>query len=149
MSFFGTAATSTTPAATADKDIEVPEPPSDSISSLSFSSAADYLAVGSWDNNVTRMSFISCRSLTRDSGSSVRGRRRWSDTGQGHVWPPRARTQRLLEQGPSYHTQPFQTHLSRPKRMATKSSLAAQTTPHACSTSQTVKQLKSRSMMRQ
>lgn len=52
MSFFGTAATSTTPAATADKGIEVPEPPTDSISSLSFSSAADYLAVGSWDNNV-------------------------------------------------------------------------------------------------
>jgi len=52
MSFFGTAATTTTPAAPADKDIEVPEPPSDSISSLSFSSAADYLAVGSWDNNV-------------------------------------------------------------------------------------------------
>ncbi|KAF8553955.1 WD40 repeat-like protein [Imleria badia] len=44
--------TSTTPAATTDKDIEVPEPPSDSISSLAFSSAADYLAVGNWDNNV-------------------------------------------------------------------------------------------------
>ncbi|KAF9223436.1 WD40 repeat-like protein [Gyrodon lividus] len=52
MSFFGTATASATPAATADKDIEVPEPPTDSISSLSFSSAADYLAVGSWDNNV-------------------------------------------------------------------------------------------------
>jgi len=53
MSFFGTA-TTTTPAATApaEKDIEVSDPPSDSISSISFSSAADYMAVGSWDNNV-------------------------------------------------------------------------------------------------
>ncbi|KAG6333212.1 hypothetical protein ID866_5881 [Astraeus odoratus] len=45
MSFFGTSTTSTTPAATTEKDIEVQEPPSDSISSLAFSSAADYLAV--------------------------------------------------------------------------------------------------------
>ncbi|KAG8213032.1 WD40-repeat-containing domain protein [Butyriboletus roseoflavus] len=52
MSFFNTAAPSTAPAATAEKDIEVTEPPSDSISALAFSSAADYLAVGSWDNNV-------------------------------------------------------------------------------------------------
>lgn len=65
MSFFGTAAASTTPAATADKDIEVPEPPPDSISSLAFSSAADYLAVGSWDNNVACIFFLSSLSLTR------------------------------------------------------------------------------------
>ncbi|KAH7913204.1 WD40-repeat-containing domain protein [Hygrophoropsis aurantiaca] len=52
MSFFGGGTTSTTTPAVADKDIEVPEPPADSISSLAFSSAADYLAVGSWDNNV-------------------------------------------------------------------------------------------------
>jgi len=57
MSFFS-AATSTTvgatgnTSATAEKDIEVAEPPTDSISSLSFSSQADYLAVGSWDNSV-------------------------------------------------------------------------------------------------
>lgn len=50
MSFFGTA-TSTT-AATAEKDIEVADPPPDSVSSLAFSPLADYLAVGSWDNNV-------------------------------------------------------------------------------------------------
>jgi len=37
---------------TVDKDIEVTDPPSDSISSLAFSPQADYLAVGSWDNNV-------------------------------------------------------------------------------------------------
>ena len=35
-----------------DKDIEVVDPPTDSISSISFSSQADYMAVGSWDNSV-------------------------------------------------------------------------------------------------
>ena len=55
MSFFGTS-TSTTPANTAaDKDVEVADPPGDSISSLAFSPAADYLAVGSWDNNVCHL----------------------------------------------------------------------------------------------
>ncbi|KAF7795948.1 hypothetical protein EIP86_007117 [Pleurotus ostreatoroseus] len=52
MAFFGastsTAATSTVP----DKDIEVSDPPSDSISAIGFSPQQDYLAVGSWDNNV-------------------------------------------------------------------------------------------------
>lgn len=61
MSFFGTAGASTAPAPTPDKDIEVPEPPSDSISALAFSSAADYLAVGSWDNNVACIFFTSCK----------------------------------------------------------------------------------------
>ena len=101
MSFFGAAGASTAPAPTADKDIEVPEPPSDSISSLAFSSAADYLAVGSWDNNVACPFFTSCKPLTRDTGPFVRGRRRRSDAGQGHVWSPGPRTQRLLEQGGS------------------------------------------------
>ncbi|KAK0204767.1 Poly(A)+ RNA export protein [Desarmillaria ectypa] len=52
-SFFG-ASTSTTAAnsTSTDKDLEVADPPPDSISSLSFSSQADYLAVGSWDNSV-------------------------------------------------------------------------------------------------
>lgn len=56
MSFFNTASSSTaatTPAA-AEKDIEVTNPPADSISSLAFSPQADYLAVGGWDNNVRR-----------------------------------------------------------------------------------------------
>jgi mRNA export factor len=55
MSFFGGASTSggaNVTTATADKDIEVADPPTDSISSISFSPAADYMAVGSWDNNV-------------------------------------------------------------------------------------------------
>ena len=50
MSFFGT--TTSTTAAPPDKDIEVADPPSDSVSSIAFSPQADYLAVGSWDNNV-------------------------------------------------------------------------------------------------
>ncbi|WVQ86232.1 hypothetical protein IAT38_008400 [Cryptococcus sp. DSM 104549] len=36
----------------AAKDIELANPPTDSISSLAFSPTADILAVGSWDNNV-------------------------------------------------------------------------------------------------
>ncbi|CAA7270557.1 unnamed protein product [Cyclocybe aegerita] len=35
-----------------EKDVELGDPPSDSISSISFSSQANYLAVGSWDNSV-------------------------------------------------------------------------------------------------
>ncbi|KAH9945304.1 Poly(A)+ RNA export protein [Epithele typhae] len=53
MAFFGTS-TSTLGAANSatEKDIEVNDPPTDSISSTAFSPTADYLAVGSWDNNV-------------------------------------------------------------------------------------------------
>ncbi|EEB94961.1 hypothetical protein MPER_06144, partial [Moniliophthora perniciosa FA553] len=51
MSFFGSA-TSTPTTSNAEKDIEMSDPPTDSISSMSFSSQADYLAVGSWDNSV-------------------------------------------------------------------------------------------------
>lgn len=57
MSIFNTA---TTPV---EKDLEVSDPPTDSISSLAFSSVADYLAVGSWDNNVR--SLISCMLVPR------------------------------------------------------------------------------------
>ncbi|KIJ52368.1 hypothetical protein M422DRAFT_222885 [Sphaerobolus stellatus SS14] len=46
MSFFGK------PAATAVKDTEVSDPPTDSISCIAWSPVADYLAVGSWDCNV-------------------------------------------------------------------------------------------------
>ncbi|KAL9714273.1 RNA export factor gle2 [Leucoagaricus gongylophorus] len=55
MSFFSSAnptSVTTSTSTTGDKDIEITEPPPDSISSLSFSSQADYLAVGSWDNSV-------------------------------------------------------------------------------------------------
>lgn len=53
MSFFGTSTSTTLGQNTAvEKDIEVADPPTDSISSVAFSPTADYLAVGSWDNNV-------------------------------------------------------------------------------------------------
>jgi mRNA export factor len=53
MSFFGTnnTAGSSTNAAT-DKDVELSDPPSDSVSSIEWSPASDYLAAGSWDGNV-------------------------------------------------------------------------------------------------
>lgn len=55
MSFFSSnnpPSVTTVASSSGDKDIEVAEPPSDSISSLSFSGQADYLAIGSWDNSV-------------------------------------------------------------------------------------------------
>jgi WD40 repeat protein len=57
MSFFNTSST-TSSLMSADKDVEVSDPPSDSISSLAFSPQADYLAVGSWDNNVRPRDFV-------------------------------------------------------------------------------------------
>ncbi|EIN09851.1 Poly(A)+ RNA export protein [Punctularia strigosozonata HHB-11173 SS5] len=48
MSFFGNS--NTTAAAVAD--VEVADPPTDSVSSMAFSPQGDYLAVGSWDNSV-------------------------------------------------------------------------------------------------
>ncbi|KAF9266506.1 Poly(A)+ RNA export protein [Marasmius fiardii PR-910] len=52
MSFFGSTTSTTTATNNAEKDIEMSDPPTDSVSSMSFSSQADYLAVGSWDNSV-------------------------------------------------------------------------------------------------
>ncbi|KAJ7603159.1 WD40-repeat-containing domain protein [Mycena polygramma] len=52
MAFFNSSTSNAAPAAAAEKDIEMSDPPTDSISSVSFSSQADYLAVGSWDNSV-------------------------------------------------------------------------------------------------
>jgi WD40 repeat protein len=53
MSFFGNTNTAPAAPASADpKDIEVSNPPADSISKISFCPTADYLAIGSWDNNV-------------------------------------------------------------------------------------------------
>ncbi|KAF8621924.1 hypothetical protein AX15_007418 [Amanita polypyramis BW_CC] len=54
MDMFNTAMTAPpkeTPSS-GDQDVEVSQPPTDSISSLAFSSQADFLAVGSWDNSV-------------------------------------------------------------------------------------------------
>ena len=35
-----------------ENDLEVADPPNDSVSSLAFSSAGEFLAVGSWNNEV-------------------------------------------------------------------------------------------------
>ena len=101
MSFFGTA-TSTT-AATPDKDIEVADPPPDSISSLAFSPQADYLAVGSWDNNVRALlALIIAGQWTHLSpGPHLRGRREWADPGKSHVFTSGTGFECMLEQGVS------------------------------------------------
>ncbi|KAJ7219980.1 WD40-repeat-containing domain protein [Mycena pura] len=55
MAFFGSSTSNSLTAGTAaaaEKDIEMGDPPTDSISSLAFSNQADFLAVGSWDNSV-------------------------------------------------------------------------------------------------
>ncbi|CAE6461433.1 unnamed protein product [Rhizoctonia solani] len=49
MAFFG-GSTTTATATTDVKDVELVDPPGDSISCLDFSPTADYLAVGSWNN---------------------------------------------------------------------------------------------------
>jgi mRNA export factor len=81
-SFFGgtTAGGSATNAAT-EKDIEVSDPPSDSISCLAWSPAADFLAAGSWDGNVrlhTILPFEAVRILTFVSQVRI-----WEINGQG------------------------------------------------------------------
>lgn len=103
MSFFSTASSSAPAAAPADKDVEVAEPPSDSISSLAFSPQADYLAVGSWDNNVGCIVLaLRGRNMNYFSpviGQAIRGWCERTDARKGDVWPPRPRVERVLEQG--------------------------------------------------
>ena len=53
MAFFGASSTAANVSSAPEKDVEVADPPPDSISSLSFCPVADFLAVGSWDNNVS------------------------------------------------------------------------------------------------
>jgi WD40 repeat protein len=53
MASFGFGASTTTSSTAADqKDVDMPQPPEDSISTIAFSPQADYLAVGAWDNSV-------------------------------------------------------------------------------------------------
>ena len=63
MAFFGSSTSSTAVNTNAEKDIEVADPPQESISSLSFSPVADYLAVGSWDNNARLLHYRPCTYL--------------------------------------------------------------------------------------
>jgi mRNA export factor len=58
MAFFGASSTTANVSSSPEKDIEVADPPPDSISSLSFCPVADFLAVGSWDNNVSHLGFV-------------------------------------------------------------------------------------------
>ena len=63
MSLFGSSNTnksfsfggssSTTTASNPNKDIEVSQPPSDTVSCLKFSPNANFLIASSWDNNVS------------------------------------------------------------------------------------------------
>ena len=61
MAFFGA---SSNVSSTGDKDVEIAEPPVDSISSLAFCPVADFLAVGSWDNNVSCFRLVRFTCLT-------------------------------------------------------------------------------------
>lgn len=102
MSFFSSAnptSVTTSTSTTGDKDIEITEPPPDSISSLSFSSQADYLAVGSWDNSVCSLCQLLFRFRLVPLGSNLWSRDSRADTRQGYVSAPRPRLVNLLEQG--------------------------------------------------
>ena len=102
MSFFNPGTTSTA-TATEPKDVEVADPPADSISSLAFSSAGEYLAVGSWDNNVrvyyctfSVMPYLYLYLI----GSYLRSKStRWSNTRKSNVPTPSTCARSLLEQG--------------------------------------------------
>lgn len=48
------------PVQPAEQDIEVSQPPTDGISSLSFSPVADFLAAACWDNNVSTVMKHKC-----------------------------------------------------------------------------------------
>jgi mRNA export factor len=53
MAFFGSAgSTSNAGLKPVEKDPELSNPPTDSVSALAWSPQADFLAAGSWDNNV-------------------------------------------------------------------------------------------------
>ena len=101
---FLSSSSSTGALANTQKDIEVTDPPSDSISSLAFSSAADFLAVGSWNNEVRyerTLSFVNAKITDNNwwcAGSFVRGRRTRTDARAGGLYTPRSRTGALLEQ---------------------------------------------------
>jgi mRNA export factor len=49
---FGSSSSTSTTQGDISKDVEVPQPPTDSISEIAFSPKADLLGVSSWDNKV-------------------------------------------------------------------------------------------------
>jgi mRNA export factor len=105
MAFFGNTSTTggvgaagNTSSSAADKDIEVADPPTDSISSISFSSQADYMAVGSWDNSVRSQELLSdLLTVYLSQGANLRSRRCWTNPGQGNVSAPRSGFGCMLE----------------------------------------------------
>jgi hypothetical protein len=107
MSLWGARAPAATTTNNApETDIEVVEPPSDSISCIAFSPASqgDYLAVGAWDNTVcvfmSDMLFICAVSaaLTRSYrlGSHLRDRTPRTESRKSHVLARGTRTRPLL-----------------------------------------------------
>src|ERR1700761_4763563 len=101
MAFFSSTAATGVTAAT-QKDAEVADPPTDSVSSLAFSNQADYLAVGSWDNSVRFVEHV-CDSLsltlTRVLGARLRDWAWREKPGKGDVPAPGASPQCVLEPG--------------------------------------------------
>lgn len=100
MSFFGGGGAAAANTTNEPKDIEVSDPPSDSISSISFSTAGEFLAVASWNNEVSAMEK---KAFPIDPnmflGPNLRSKpTRRSDTRKGYVPTSRARTRCLLEQ---------------------------------------------------
>src|ERR1700733_9359774 len=101
MSFFQTPPIATTSITT---DLEIGDPPTDSISSIAFSPQADYLSVASWDNSVRvivglySFGHLSCLRL---SGSNLRDCCGGTIAEKGVVPTPGTCVKRLLEQGRS------------------------------------------------
>ena len=102
MSFFGSSSTAATAGANDPKDVEVSDPPPDSISAISFSPVADFLAVGSWDNNVRVPQYLDIQVLYieyNSKGTNIRSRTEWANPGESNVSTSSARAEHLLEQG--------------------------------------------------
>ena len=105
MSFFQTPQTNSIATTSMNTDVEIADPPTDSISSMAFSPQADYLSVASWDNSVRSYRnifsfgrFILFYILT---GSHLRDFCRRTIARKGVVPTPGTCVKRLLEQGRS------------------------------------------------
>lgn len=116
---FGSAATAASSASTSgdlSKDIALADPPSDSVSDLSFSPTANFLAVASWDKKVR------IYEVGEDGKSEGRAAIDFEAPALACAWSNVSSNQRLL---PSTITNDF--------RMAQKSWESAPTKTFACS----------------
>jgi WD40 repeat protein len=141
MSFFNAGSSSSvvgtsTQNANTAKDIEVIDPPPDSISSLSWSPQGDFLAAGSWDNNV-RIYEVGANGQSQVRNYAGGGGRYMVELnlGESHVWARRTNYECLLEQGTWLYLHLFVSVLIWRHRMAPKFSLVALTRQLACSMS--------------